>query len=84
MHVIYKKWILNRTGHEEEFLTAPEISTLTDYGTSYENVEKMQLFPVDNGAFIAVAIAVALPMLPAVLAEIPLAQVLKALLEAVK
>jgi hypothetical protein len=44
----------------------------------------MQLFPVDNGAFIAVAIAVALPMLPAVLAEIPLAQVLKALLEAVK
>jgi hypothetical protein len=80
----HRKWILNRSGHEEEFLTAPEISTLTDYGSSYESIEKMQPFPVDKGAFVALALAVALPMIPTVLAEVPLAQVLKALLEAVK
>jgi len=78
------KWILNRAGHEQEFLTAPEISTLIDYGSSYENIEKMQPFPVDKGAFIVLALAVALPMIPVVLAEIPLAVVLKALLNAVK
>jgi hypothetical protein len=78
------KWIVHRAGHEDEFLAAPEVSTLTDYGSSYENIEEMQPLPVDKGAFLALAISVALPMLPAVLAEIPLAQVLKGLLEAVK
>jgi hypothetical protein len=78
------KWILNRTGHEEEFLSAPEVSTLTDYGSSYESIEKMQPFPVDKGAFISLALAVAPPMLPVVLAEVPLAVVLKGLLEALK
>jgi len=80
----HRKWIVDRAGHEEEFLAAPEVSTLTDYGSSYENIEKMQPFPVDKGAFLALAISVALPMFPTVLAEIPLAQVLKGLLEAVK
>lgn len=80
----HQKWIVHRAGHEEEFLSAPEVSTLTDYGASYESIEKMQPFPVDKGAFLALALSVALPMFPTVLAEIPLAQVLKGLLEAVK
>ena len=66
------KWILHRAGHEEEFLTAPEISTLTDYGRSYEQIKKMQPLPVDKGAFLALALALALPMIPVVLAEVPL------------
>jgi hypothetical protein len=80
----HEKWVVNRAGHEEEFLTAPEISTLTDFGASYESIEKMRPFPVGKGVFAALALAVALPMLPVVLAEIPFAAVLKALLEAVK
>jgi hypothetical protein len=80
----HEKWILHRAGHEDEFLTAPEISALTDYGASYEKIEGMQPFPVDKGAFISLAVAVALPLFPVVLAEIPLGVVLKALLEAVK
>jgi hypothetical protein len=80
----HKKWILNRTGHEEEFLTAPEISTLTDYASSYENVEKLQPFPLDRGATVALVFAVVLPLLPVVLSEIPLVTVVKGLLAAVK
>jgi len=80
----HQKWVVHRQGHEEEFLAAPEVSTLTDYGSSYQNVEKMQPFPVDKGAFLSLALAVALPMFPAVLAEVLLAEVLKGLLEAVK
>jgi hypothetical protein len=80
----HAKWVLNRARNEEEFLTAPEISTLTDYGSSYECIEKMQPFPIDKGAFIVLALAVLLPMLPVVLAEVPLVEVLKGLLEALK
>ena len=80
----HKKWILNRTGHEEEFLAAPEISSLIDFASSYENVEKLQPFPLDRASLVAVILAVAIPMLPVVLAEIPFVTVLKGLLSAVK
>jgi len=80
----HKKWILNRKGHEEEFLTAPEISTLIDYASSYENVEKLQPFPLDRGAMVALGLAIVIPLLPVVLAEIPFVTVVKGLLAAVK
>jgi hypothetical protein len=80
----HKKWILNRRGHEEEFLAAPEISSLIDYASSYENVEKLQPFPLDRNSLVAVVLALAIPMLPVVLAEIPFVTVLKGLLSAVK
>ncbi|MGC2110114.1 MAG: hypothetical protein WA655_11400 [Candidatus Korobacteraceae bacterium] len=80
----HDKWILHRKGREEEFLTAPESSSLADFGTSYENIEEMVPFPLDKGAIFGLAVAVLLPMLPAVLAEMPLSEVLKDLLEAVK
>ena len=80
----HRRWIEHRAGHEEEFLAAPEVSTMTDFASSYENIEHMQPFPFDRGAFVALVLAVAAPMLPVVLAEIPLSQVLKGLLSAVK
>jgi hypothetical protein len=80
----HRKWVLNRKDQQEDFLTAPEISTLTDYATSYENVEKLQPFPLDKGALMALVLAVAIPLFPVVLAEIPLATVLKSLLSALK
>jgi hypothetical protein len=66
----HNKWILNRKGHEEELLTAPEISTLTDYASSYENVAKLQPFPLDKGTLIGLVIAVAIPMLKGLLAAV--------------
>jgi hypothetical protein len=80
----HKKWILNRRGHEEEFLTAPEISTLTDYASSYEKLEELQPFPIDRGALVGLVAAIVVPLLPVVLAEIPFMEVVKGLFEAVK
>jgi hypothetical protein len=80
----HKKWILNRKGHEDEFLTAPEISTLIDYASSYENVEKLQPFPLDRGGMVVLVLAIVIPLLPVVLAEIPFVTVVKGLLSAVK
>ncbi len=80
----HQKWVLHGKGHEEEFLTAPEISALIDFESSFENVEKLQPFPLDKGAFTAILASIGVPMLPVVLSEIPLVQVLKGLLSAVK
>jgi len=80
----HKRWIQHRAGREEEFPASPEASTLTDYGSSYQNIEHLQPFPFDQGAFVGLILAIALPLLPVVLAEVPFATVLKALLDAVK
>jgi hypothetical protein len=73
----YEKWIIN----EPEFLTAPENSTLRDYGQSYEKLEQLRSFPADRGALIALAVSLVVPMLPVILSVIPLAVMLKSLLE---
>lgn len=80
----HERWIKHRAGHEEELLAAPEISALIDFASSFENIEALKPFPFDKGAFSALVLAIALPMLPVVLAEIPLIEVLKDLLHAVK
>jgi hypothetical protein len=80
----HSKWILNRNGHEDEFMASPEASTLTDYGSSYQNIEHLQPFPFDQGAFVALLLAIAIPILPVILTEIPFADVVKGLLSAVR
>ncbi len=80
----HRRWIEHREGHEEEFITAPDSSSLIDFASSFENVEDLKPFPFDKGAFIGVLLAIAIPMLPVILAEIPLAEVLKGLMSALK
>jgi hypothetical protein len=79
-----EKWIHHRAGHEAEFLQAPDSSTLADFGRGYETILQLKPFPADRGALYALVAAVAVPMLPAVLAQIPLIVVLKDLLGALR
>ena len=80
----HDKWILHRKGRELEFLAAPEVSTLTDLATSFENIENMKAVPLDKGSLMAPLIATIVPLLPAVMAQVPLKVILKSLLEAMK
>lgn len=80
----HEKWIRLRAGHEAEFLAAPESSSLTDYGSSYSSIAKLKPFPMDQGTLIALAISIGLPMLPVVLAVIPLIVVIEDLLKAMR
>ena len=77
----HQKWIVHRAGHEAEFLVAPESTTLANYGRAYETIENMNAFPADKGALYTLAAAIAIPALPAILAEIPFAVVLSDLLK---
>jgi hypothetical protein len=80
----HDKWVRHLAGHEPEFLNAPESSTLTDYGSSYENVSNLKPFPVDREALIGLAISVAIPLLPVILAVVPLSVVVGDLLKAMR
>jgi hypothetical protein len=79
-----EKWILAGVGHDAEFMGAPEISTLCDYGQAYERIEDMKPFPFDKGALIGLALAVVIPAMPTVIAEIPLVVILKQLVGALR
>jgi hypothetical protein len=68
----HEKWIHSRGGHEEEFLTAPECSTLSDFGRVYEKLKELKPYPIDVDALVVLEISVVIPMLPVVLAAIPL------------
>jgi hypothetical protein len=84
MHSVefHQRWILNRVGHEADLISAPEISTLCDYGQAYDRIEKLNPFPTDKGALIALAISMVVPALPVILAEVPITVLLKSLLSA--
>jgi hypothetical protein len=80
----HEKWILHRAGHETEFLQALESSTLADYGRCFEKIEQLQPLLADKGALYTLAASVAIPALPVILAEIPIAVVLQDLFKALR
>jgi len=80
----HERWIHRREGHESEFLQATEITTLANFGKTYEKIEQMNPFPADKGAIYTLAAAVVIPALPVVLTQIPLAVILKDLLGALR
>ncbi len=79
----HEKWISGRRDREEPSFV-PGVASLADLATSYSNIEKMRPLPVDKITLISLALAVLLPLFPAVLAEIPLIVILKALFQAVR
>jgi hypothetical protein len=80
----HSKWFEQRADHETELLTAHEISTLAAFSKNYEHVDHLVPFPADRMDFLALALSLALPMLPVVLAVFPLIVVMKGLLKALK
>jgi hypothetical protein len=80
----HEKWVIHGEENEEEIIAAPEMSTLADYNSAYHNVEDMYPIPVDKEALAGLALSIAIPAVPLILAQIPVAVVLKDLFEALK
>jgi hypothetical protein len=78
------KWISKGREHAHELLGAPEISSLADISTSFNNAQAMSVFPFQKGAAIGLLAALAIPLLPVVTTKIPLKQLLKTLFEALR
>jgi hypothetical protein len=78
----HQKWILERSTQKDDFLAAPEVSTMIDYASSYQMLEGLRPFPVSREALIGLSTAIALPLIPVIVAEIPMKTILKGLLNA--
>ena len=74
----------SRTGHEREFLQAPESTTLANFAKSYQEIAQLKPFPADMGSLYGLAAAVAIPALPVILAQIPLKVVVLDLLKTLR
>jgi hypothetical protein len=79
----HTKWFEQRAD-QSDLLTAHEISTLAAFSKSYEHVERLIPFPADRMDFVALALSLAVPMLPVILAVFPLIVVVKGLLKALR
>ena len=77
-----EKWIESGRGHMKELLGTSDVSSLADMSTSFKNVEDMSVFPFKRNVAITLLAGLALPMIPALAAKIPLKELLKSLLEA--
>ncbi|HZD30426.1 MAG TPA: hypothetical protein VE779_02080 [Candidatus Angelobacter sp.] len=78
------KSALHAEESKAEINSAPETSTLSDYNSAYENVKGLIPLPVDKTTLMEIAVSIALPLLPAVIAEIPFQTVVEDLLQALK
>jgi hypothetical protein len=78
------KWIRHRTASESEFLAAPDSIGLFAFGEAYDKLKRLVPFPLDMPTLIGVALCAVVPMLPALLAVVPLGIVFKTLFEALR
>ncbi len=72
-----KKWIRNENPENEPLLGSADIQSLADLGNSFAFIEKMKPLPIDFRVLLQLVVASLLPLIPLLLAVMPLKEVLK-------
>jgi hypothetical protein len=78
-HLFHDKWVKSAGPEGKSILGNPDIGSLCDMNNSYKAVSKMKLVPLDLKSVAVIAIAALIPMVPLILMEFPLKEVLKTL-----
>jgi len=78
----HEKWVHGRQAHLGELLAAPEMEALIDLASSLDRLRRIRLIPTDRFTLIQVIIAAALPMLPVILTQVSLSELLKMMFRA--
>lgn len=78
----HEKWINERGGHMGELLAAREIMALNNLAVSFDRLRKISPLPIDKITLIEVIAAAAVPMLPAILTQVPLTELLRVIFRA--
>jgi hypothetical protein len=73
----HEKGVRGRRAHLGELLTAPETSRLIDLARSLDRVRRIKLLPIDRLTIIQLVAASAVPMLPVIMTQVPLTDLLK-------
>lgn len=66
---------------DQELLGASEISSLTDLASAYVVAGSIRTFPLGRGTILSVVMAAGLPMVPVVLVEVPLREIVSRILK---
>jgi hypothetical protein len=75
----HQKWIQDHLGG---LLDAREIMALNSLASGFDRLRRLNPLPVDRITLIEVTAAAAVPMLPAIMTQVPLTQLLKMILRA--
>jgi hypothetical protein len=79
------KWLGHRqTQNVENLLGSPDVSSLADISSGTKNVSDMRAFPFEKRTAMSVLMALLVPLMPAVTAQIPLMDALQKLLTAIR
>lgn len=79
--LFHRKWILGESTDDDALLGTRDIQSLADLGNGYNLVEGMRVLPIDPRTLIHLTIAGILPMVPLLLAVMPLQQLLRLLMK---
>lgn len=74
-----EKWIRNAGATDESILNTPDVSALADLKLSYETINNIKFLPMGWTSIVIIGAATLIPMLPLILIEFPMAEILKAL-----
>jgi hypothetical protein len=80
----HDRWISDHRSREKEPLGMTEATKLIDLAISYDCIKRMWPFPIDKSTLVGFALAILVPLVPVVLAEIPFSAIVNGLFEAVK
>jgi hypothetical protein len=77
--VLFEKRWFTREAPKDELLGASEISSLTDLATAYFVAESIRAIPFRRSTVVTLALTAAIPMIPVVLLEVPLQEIVSRL-----
>ncbi|GAB4343827.1 MAG: hypothetical protein Kow0099_22610 [Candidatus Abyssubacteria bacterium] len=75
-----RKWLRGKAPEGESLIGSADIQSLADFGNSFEVMRKMRPFVFNLSTMISLAGAAAIPMVPLVLTEIPLNEIITRIL----
>ena len=74
-----KKWIEKVNPENEQMLGSGDIQSLADLGNSFRFIQEMKMLPIDKDTIIALLISGIIPMIPLLLYEVPMKDIIDAL-----
>jgi len=77
--LVHRRWILRQEIGDEPLLAAPEIGPVADVIAAYEAIEAIRPTPLKRAPLVALAAALALPLLAMAAIEVPIGQLLTTL-----
>jgi len=81
--LVHTRWIERRPIDDQPLLDSPELGPVADTNALYDAVKAMRTIPLGKASVMPVVIAAALPLLAALALQVPVADLLKGLLNAV-